>query len=171
MNKYVIMADKQVGKTTLVNKIIKHRQNNICGFFTERFLDLVDEEGFYPIYMRGINESRKFDDEHLIGKCKEGMHYTNNEVFNNLGVNLISTNNPNDLIIMDEVGFLEMNAEKFKNKLVEVLASDNEVLLMLKQRLDVSFLKDIQENKNVEFIRMNLDNRDIIYEYLLEKLL
>ena len=164
------MADKEVGKTTLVNRIIKNRQGNVCGFFTKRYLSLIDEDGLYPIYMYDINSKPILDNNHLIGTCGNGKHYTNIDVFNNLGVELITTNNPNDLIIMDEVGFLEMNAEKFKNKINEVLSSENPVLIMLKQRLDIDFLKDIKENKNVEFIKMDISNRDDVYNYLNLKL-
>lgn len=170
MNKFVVMAEKEVGKTTLVNRIIKNKKENICGFYTKRYLDLIDDEGLYPIYIQGINEDPILDDEHLIGKCGNEKHYTNNDVFNDLGVKLITTNNPNDLIIMDEIGFLEMNAEKFKEKVFEVLSSNNPVLLMLKQRLDIDFLSQIKENKNIEFIKMNIDNRDEVYNYLSTKI-
>ena len=101
MSKFVVMAQKQVGKTTLVNRLIKNK-GNICGFYTKRYLDLVDDEGLYPIYIQGINEEPTLDNDHLIGKCGNGKHYTNNDVFNDLGVKLITTNNPNDLIVMDE---------------------------------------------------------------------
>lgn len=171
MNKFVVMADKEVGKTTLVNKILNQRKTNICGFFTKRYIDLANDEGQYPIYMCEVNSDPILDDKHLVGMCGNGRHYTNDDVFNELGVKLITTNNINDLIIMDEIGFLEMNAEEFKKKVIEVLSSKNPVLLMLKQRLDIEFLTNIKENENVEFIRMNKDNRDEIYEYLASKLI
>ena len=164
------MAEKEVGKTTLVKKLLKNRQGNACGFFTKRYLSLVDEEGQYPIYMYGVNEKPILNNDHLIGTCGNGKHYTNIDVFNSLGVKLITTNNPNDLIIMDEVGFLEMNAETFKNKVREVLISNNPVLIMLKQRLDIEFLKEIKENNNIEFIEMNIDNRNDVYDYVFKKL-
>lgn len=164
------MAEKQVGKTTLVSKIIKNRKTNTCGFFTLRFPDLIDSEGLCPVYIYGINEEPIIDNNHLVGLCGNGKHYTNYEVFNDLGVKLITTNNPNDLIIMDEIGFLEANAERFKEKVLEVLSSKNPVLLMLKQRLDIGFLSQIKENKNIEFIQMNIDNRDDVYDYLKTKI-
>lgn len=164
------MAEKQVGKTTLVKKLLENRKTNVCGFFTSRFPNLIDSQGQCPVYIYGINELPTIDDEHLIGTCGNGKHYTNNEVFNDLGVKLITTYNPNDLIVMDELGFLEMNADKFKEKVFEVLSSDNPVLLMLKQRLDIDFLSKIKENKNIEFIRMNINNRDEVYNYLKTKI-
>ena len=170
MNKFVVMAEKQVGKTTLVKKILEKKQTNVCGYFTQRYLELADESGLYPIYIHSINEKPILDDNHIIGLCGNGKHYTNHDVFNSLGVDLITTNNPNDLIILDEVGFLEMNAEKFKNKIFEILSSDNPVLIMLKQRLDIELLRKIKENENIEFIEMNENNRDEICEYLLNKL-
>ena len=165
------MAEKQVGKTTLVKKIIKKRKTNICGFFTLRFPGLVDEDGQYPIYIYGIKEKPTIDSNHIVGTCGNGKHYSNDEVFNDLGKKYITTSNPKDLIIMDELGFLEMNAEEFKNKVFDVLASDNPVLIMLKQRLDIDFLKKIKENDNIEFIKMDIDNRNEINEYLLQKFL
>ena len=63
-----------------------------------------------------------------------------------------------------------MDAEKFKEKVFEVLSSNNPVLLMLKQRLDISFLSQIKENKNIEFIIMDIDNRNDVYNYLSTKI-
>lgn len=160
------MAEKQVGKTTLVKKILTKRKTNVCGFFTLRFPDLVDSQGQCPIYIYGINEEPTIDDNHLVGTCGNGKHYSNEDVFNNLGIKYITTKNSKDLIVMDELGFLEMNAEEFKNKVFDVLTSDNPVLITLKQRLDIDFLKKIKENNNIEFINMNIENRDDVFNYI-----
>ena len=163
------MADKGVGKTTLVKKLLENRKNDVCGFLTKRYPELAKDD-MCPVYISGINEDPVTDDKHLLGTCGGGRHYTNNEVFNELGVELITADNKNSLIIMDELGFLEMNAEKFKEKVFEVLESENPVLIMLKQRLDIEFLKKIKDNPNVEFIRMDVSNRDEICEYILTEL-
>lgn len=164
------MAYKKTGKTTLVRKLLENRKENVVGFFSKKCSERIDEEGQCPIYIYGVNDLPVFDNDHLIGTCGNGKHYTNNEVFNDLGVKLITTDNPNNLIIMDELGFLESNAEEFKNKVIEVLSSPNPVLIMMKQRLDIQFLKELKDNQNIEFIHMNETNRDEVFQYLKNKL-
>ena len=166
MKKFVVMAHRGVGKTTLAARIIKETNRNVYGFYTRKFPDITTEDGLCPIYIYPVTGEPVFDDAHLIGLGGKGNHYTNTDAFDDIGTALISCSDPNGLIVMDEVGFLEMKAERFKSKVFEVLSGNTPVLLMLKARLRFDFLKQISTFKGVEFIYMDVSNRDEVYEMI-----
>lgn len=166
MKKYVIMAHRGSGKTTLAERIIKETDKKVYGFFTRKYPDLLTEDGLCPIYIYPAGGSPLFDDAHLIGLGGKGNHYTNTDVFDTIGVSLLDCDDKDGLIIMDEIGFLEMNAEHFKKKVFEVLSGDVPVILMLKAKLRFDFLKEISVFPGVEFIYMDETNRNEIYEKL-----
>lgn len=169
MKKFVIMAARGVGKTTLVNRLLEALEKSsseqaICGFFTRKFPERSDEEGIVPVYIFPVNGMPVFDNEHCIGLCGNGNHYTNYDVFNDAGVLYLKTENADQLVILDEVGFMELGAESFKSRIFEILSSENPVLLMLKERMDVEFLRSIRDFEGVEFIEMTEGNRDAVFE-------
>lgn len=170
MNKYVIEANKNTGKTTLVKKLLKVSNRKTSGFFTIRVPELCDQDGLCPIYICPINEELKVEEKYYLGKCGKGKHISNDELFNTLGVELITTNDPSELIIIDEIGFLETNAEKYKNKVFDILASNNPVLLMIKSKPGVEFLDKIRSLSNINYIKMNENNRNDIFEKLKNEL-
>ena len=171
MKHFVVCAFRHVGKTYLADRVIRETKRNIYGFSTRVFPELADKfDGMAPIYIFPAGAEPVFDDDHLIGLGGGANHYTNTEVFDSLGVELLDCNDPNGLIIMDEVGFLEMSAEKFQARILECLAGDIPCLVMLKMKLQFEFIKKLSTLEGTEFIIMNEDNRDQVYESIISRL-
>lgn len=164
MNKFVIVAPKRTGKTTLVNKLLECTNKHVIGFQTRKDDTKINENGLWPLYIFPVGKSLIKEDKYLVGYCGKGKHTVNNDVFNTTGVELISTNNKDDLIIMDEVGFMETNAKILTEKIFEVLNSNNPVLIMLKDKNNVELLEKIKNVNNIELIYMNVSNRDEVFE-------
>ena len=162
------MAPRQTGKTTLVNRLLRETDRKICGFSTRKIDELATEEGYCPVYISPVGEEPVIDDDYCLGLCGKGRHYTNPKAFDEAGVEFLTCSDPDTLIIMDEVGFLELEAEKFKARIFECLASENPVLLMLKERMDIDFLRRIRDFEGVEFIQMTEQNREEVYKHVKE---
>lgn len=162
------------------------KRKNVCGFFTEKIdfekdarggdpnnLKTPIEPGRFPVFIYPVDSANPLsskpiiDDAHIVGLCGCGQHYTNYEVFDTLGVEYLSAPDGETLIVLDEVGFMEMGAEKYKEKIFEILRSDNPVLLMLKDRMDVDLIKQIRDFPGITFIEMNEENRDEVTERVL----
>lgn len=135
------------------------------------------EPGRFPVFIYPIDSNDSLgsmpiiDDDHIVGLCGCGNHYTNFEVFDTLGVEYLSAPDAETLIVIDEVGFMEMGAEKYKEKIFEILRSDNPVLLMMKDRMDIDLIKQIRDFPSVTFIEMNEDNRDEVTERVIADIL
>ena len=170
MKKFVVCGYKESGKTTLIKKVIQNYDKSVVGFYTKKFENRLTEDGLCPIYIYDINSDAVLDDEHLIGLGGEGTHYTNVEVFDNVGVELISTDDKTSLIAIDEIGFLENEAKVFQEKVFEILESENPVVMIIKQRMQFSFLKRLKEFPGIEYIELTLDNRDEVCDHIIKEL-
>lgn len=165
MKNIVLTGFSGVGKSTLIKKIIKESNRNIYGFITEKFPERCID-GLCPIYIYPAAGEPVFDDKHLIGLGGEGTHYTNAEVFDNLGVELISTNDSHGLIVMDEIGFLEAAAEKFKAKLIECLQGDIPTIVVMKTKMREKLMQEIASLPDIEYIVMDENNREDVYSQI-----
>lgn len=162
MTKFVIMAQRHIGKTTLAERIIRDTDRKVYGFFTRKFPDR-KKGGRCPLYIFPAGSDPIFDDEHLAGFSDEESYSVNLSVFDTVGVKLLTVDDPNGLIIMDEVGFMESKAEKFREKVFECLSGDIPVVLMMKFKLDEEFMQQIAAFPDAEFVVMNEENRDGVY--------
>lgn len=170
MKKFVVSGYKESGKTTLITKILDSWEGPVLGFFTKKFPDRLTPDGLCPIYIYSVGSDPIFDDAHLIGLGGEGTHYTNSEVFDEIGTKLITADDASSLIVMDEVGFLETDASLFKEKVFEVLRSDNPVVLIMKQKMQLDFMKALKDFPGIEFIELSIENRNWVAEHIIKEL-
>ena len=166
MKNIVIAAYKNVGKTTLAEKIIKETDRNIYGFFTRKFPDLITDDGLVPIYIYPAGSNPIIDKDHLIGYGGKGNHYTNAEIFDDAGVSYITTDDPNGIIIMDELGFLERDAKKFQEKVFECLAGPIPTIVMMKTKMREEFMQKLKDMPDIEYIFMTEENRDAVWAFI-----
>ena len=83
------------------------------------------------------------------------------EVFNNYGVSLLEKEA--DLIIMDELGRFELNAEQFQKKVFNLLDSEQTIFGIIKAESN-SFLDKIRERNDIKIFWVTEENRDKVYQ-------
>ena len=168
MKKHVVLAGKKnAGKTTTVNRLLEHTDKKIYGYFTEPGQPM--RQGFRSYFMRpaGSKEWINSDANH-IGDGNGVNHFFYPETFNKFGVDCL-TATPDGLIVMDELGFMELEAEDFCNKVLECLDGDIPVLATAKAGHDVEFLNNVLNHPNAEVFFVYEENRDEIYEKILSE--
>jgi nucleoside-triphosphatase THEP1 len=163
-----LTGDIHVGKSTAIFKFLEKytsKPHSIAGFKTKPFYENGALKGYYiesqvdPIIsnisenMVGINAD--------FGKGKSC--YGIPEVFEKKGVEILceSLKINNSIILMDELGFFEKDALKFKNQVHRTLDSPHKVLGVLKEKTN-DFLSSVAAREDVKVIRVTLENRDTI---------
>jgi nucleoside-triphosphatase THEP1 len=161
----LICGEVGAGKSTLIQKLLKETNRPLYGFMTKRLE--ADETGFHPIYIHpaGAGE-RTHGAENQIGTCDSKVHNINVETFDTLGVDYLGAE-PDGLIVMDELGFMEAGAARFVRKVFEALDGDIPVIAAVKARYDVSFLNDVRAHPNARLFNITKENRDALYRELL----
>lgn len=158
------------GKTFAINNIIdeliqlRDESNplSIGGFRTFIGEDFEPMKSY--VYMSPSDKEKGINEKDIIValRDKTAMEFTPYpEVFDKDGVNLLSESYETDLIIMDELGFMESEAFEFQAKIFELLDGDIPILGAIKPD-DSPFLDKVREHKNVNVLEINGENRNHI---------
>ncbi len=160
-----LIGDINVGKTTIIDRYITENKDIykiISGFKTKESLKNGSLFGYYLENQLFPNE-----DYTLVGINRLFPNGIKNEgitsAFETRGVEILSDalKKVSDLVILDELGFFEVDAEIFKSKVYEILDSEKKVLGVLKKRTN-PFLERIKIRKDVLVIEVTIDNRENI---------
>jgi Predicted nucleotide kinase len=156
---------KGIGKSTLLKKVIGHLDCTIGGFIVR------------PIFVQGglaFDMVSLYDGAGgnifavLDGYGKITDVYT--KVFDKSGVEILDKSFAfKDLIVMDELGFLESDAGLFKKCVFDILDSKKPVLGVLK-KYDSQFLNTIRERQDTKIIEVTAYNRDSLCDEIISLL-
>ena len=169
MSKYVITGFMHAGKSTCVQRIIENSGRSISGVLTKK-VDAEDENMPSAIYMFPAGKSLIEDEAHIVGHCGHRFKDVDTDKFDELGVKYLSEIKPGDLVIIDELGFIEKDAMFFRAKILEVLQGPEDVIAVIKNKPGIEFLEQIKALSGIELITLDQSNRDEIYSYLLKNL-
>ena len=156
-NKHIFLTGKvQVGKSTIIQKLLS---SDLC-------------QGKRIGGFRTVNQGRSvyiIGAEQPLSSCSEknicGYRYMDRlnidsypEVFDNLGCSLLENAERSDIIVMDELGFLESEAFAFQKKILEILDGDTPVIGVIKPRSS-DFLDLVRKHPRVEILEVTPENR------------
>ncbi len=156
-----------MGKTTLVNKIIKQLSCNIGGFYTHEILENGRRTGFYITDFDGnqmIMASEKSNSPYRVNKYGVSI-----DAFEKIGIPAMERALQNaELIVIDEIGKMEMFSQKFCNMLRTVFNSEKPLLATIK-RIDCELTKELKQRKDVIIFEVTANNRDKISDEIFEE--
>jgi len=161
-----LTGPKQVGKSTIIQKVIERlKMKDLCigGFCTYQGIS-----NDLDIYINYYDRGKPYTLENKVAyRTIEGatpLPHT----FDSLGVKILSDTNV-DIIVMDELGFLESSAELFKSKVLTLIDGIIPILGVIKEQY-VPWLEQIKYHPKVETISVTQNNRDFLPELVLHKI-
>ncbi len=161
----LICGEVGAGKSTLIQRLLAQNTRSVYGFITKK-LD-PDENGFHPIYIHPAGASeRVYEEKNMVGTCDRRTHNINLDAFNTLGVSYLQAN-PGGIILMDELGFMEAQAEAFTRAVMGALDGEIPVIAAVKARFDVPFLNEVRAHPNAMLYTITAENRDALLSELL----
>ena len=162
-----LTGDIQVGKTTIIKKFLPQSGLSADGFLTYWALD---GDGVRCLYLSKLSTDAASGKRHILardigGNLSQSEKVTS--VFNEHGAAILSACGKHDIIIMDELGFLESEAAEFQNAVLRHIAGGVPVLGVIKPR-KTKFLDTIRAQANVTVREVTPQNRDAVLLRLLE---
>ena len=158
MKNILICGPPGVGKTTLIKKILKKINLRAGGFYTEEIRGRSNRVGFKIISLdnqEGILAHINIKDSQRVGRY--GVNINDLE---NIGARSLEQALKNDdLIIIDEIGKMEVFSEEFKEKVLDCLSSKKIVLAAISMVGD-KFISNIKRRDDIILFKVTKENRD-----------
>ena len=165
--KIFLTGERNVGKTTAITRFVTKSKLSPMGFNTVAggATEDLDVDYVYIIpYGKDLDcnakpVAKRDTSEHSITKYPE--------IFDSVGVEILTKSKNAELIIMDELGFMEADAKLFQKSVLSCLDLDVYVLGVIKA-MDIEFLDAIRAHQSVEVIEVTEENRETVLAILLE---
>ncbi len=160
-----LTGEKQVGKSTLLRRLIEAKQLDCAGFETQAFFLNGERRGFT---LHGRVDMPPYENDCIccarIGEKKAAPVL---ETFSQNGVNILKLSLESALpyILMDEIGRLESKSEAFCAQVLETLDGEKRTLGVL-QRCNSQLIEEIMQRKDVTVLTVTEENREALLEAL-----
>ena len=156
--KTLITGKPGVGKTTLVQKIIEQmRSVNMAGFYTAEIRGMGSRLGFE---LQGLNGGRRtlahvgIDSQHRVGR-----YGVDKDGFEEFLATLDLLNPDVELIVIDEIGKMELFSNRFRNLVRNALNVDKQVLATIPLKGN-DFIREIKQRIDINLLEVTHANRD-----------
>lgn len=163
MGRHIIIAGKRkTGKTTLVDRLLEGSGARVYGFRTAPGKSM--KKGYRSFFIHPAGAAvRTESEENHIGDGNGIQPVAYPEAFDGYGVKCLEAE-PGGIIVMDELGFMEKDAEKFCARVLELFDGDIPVIATAKSGHDIEFLNKLLVHPNADVYYIDADNRDELYE-------
>jgi nucleoside-triphosphatase len=164
-----------VGKTETLIKIIEKIEKSgykIQGMITESLMEDDKRIGFYVKDWQ-TKERELFAHLDFDLKDKVGKYGVDLNVLEKIGVTAIEKaiyDEHVDIIIIDEIGKMEMLSEKFCETVIDALDSDKPILVTLHKKSRTPLLQDIRRRDDIRILEVTAVNKNLL-PYKIEKIM
>jgi nucleoside-triphosphatase len=153
-----------VGKTTLIKKVAEKLGEKAAGFYTEEIRKEKERVGFKIKNLEGKEGILAHID------CKSpyrvGKYKVNLNEFEEISLPSIERGIKEEkIIIIDEIGKMELYSKKFRQVVIQALDSPNNVIATIPAYKN-EFLKKIRQRGDVEIYEIMRENREKLWDYL-----
>jgi nucleoside-triphosphatase len=162
---YLLSGEPGTGKTTIIKEVLSKVNKSAGGFYTEEIRSQGVRQGFKIITLDGQNAVLSHTgvrSPHRVGK-----YGVDTDSMDKVAVPALKQAiQSNDIIVIDEIGKMELFSQPFKDAVIEALQSEKKVLgtIMLASH---PWADKIKERPEVEVIIVTRFNRSDVTDKLL----
>jgi nucleoside-triphosphatase len=165
-DKTLITGKPAVGKTTLVQTIVAQMASvKMAGFYTAEIRSKGSRLGFELQGLDGASGILAHVD--IRSRHKVGKYGVDTKGFEEFLDNLELLNLDVELIVIDEIGKMELFSNRFRSLIHDVLNSDKQVLASIALK-GKGFIREIKQRSDIHLLEVTLGNREHLPEAILE---
>ncbi|MEG1255322.1 nucleoside-triphosphatase [Clostridium sp.] len=168
-NKVLFSGYPRIGKTTILKKIVQMiGECNCIGFYTEEVRNGFDRIGFDCVSLDG--KRQRIADVDLQSDVRIGRYGINIKAFEDFALQTISNySSRNKIIIIDEIGPIQLLSTKFKQQIGNILSGTNCVIgtIFYDKHPDIDEMKKLP---GIKIYSINNENRNTISENIFHEI-
>jgi len=164
-----------VGKTQTLIKIIEFLEKNgynVEGMITEPMIEKKKRVGFYVVDWK-TKDKDVFAHIEIDSKEKVGKYGVNVAALEKVGIPAIekAINDPEiNIIVIDEIGKMEMMSERFCEVVIEAMDSDKPIMVTLHKKSRSPLLQDVRRRDDIRILEVTPVNRNLL-PYKIQKIM
>lgn len=154
-----------MGKTTIIRRALDRTHLDADGFFTEEIKAGGTRQGFRIVTIDGQSAILSHID--IKGRNRVGKYGVDTEALDRVGVSTLQRAiRECDIVVIDEIGKMELLSPNFKRTVLEALNSGKRVLgtIMLAPH---TWADEVKRNPSVTTVTVTRKNRDEVFESML----
>lgn len=155
----LIVGNRGVGKSTLIRRVVNELNVTISGYETRKEDSLADEIKGSPVYIYEAGKPHEQKPENLLGYCKGNHPKIEEHAFDRAAYLISGAKIAGDLVVMDEIGFMEDSSELFRAQIMRQLDGNTPVIAAVKNK-ETKFLTSVKTHPNCRCFLITEDNRD-----------
>jgi nucleoside-triphosphatase len=167
--KLLLTGDPGCGKTTVVHRVVERLRGSVplCGFLTEEVGRGGRRRGFQGRTFDGRTfplADRDFDSDLRVGPYGVTL-----DGLETVGLDSLRAGPETRLIVLDEVGKMELLSAAFRRRVEELLAAETALLATVSLH-GVGFVKQVRQDPRVTLVRMRRRGRGGMVGEILRRL-
>jgi nucleoside-triphosphatase len=165
---YLLTGHPGVGKTTIINRLIEKLKFPAGGFFTEEIREDNRRTGFAIVTLsgfKGVLAHRNFRSRYKVGKYGVGVHTLNRMGVKEIQMCLMEKK----IIVIDEIGKMELLSPQFQEVVEKALDADNTVLGTITLARH-PFVHKVKARNDVKIYEVTKQNQDEVFKVLTKEL-
>jgi nucleoside-triphosphatase len=147
----------------VIEKLIRHIDKPLAGFFTRELREHRRRVGFSIITLAGTQGTLAHENsESAIHVGKYGVNIGD---IDHIAVPSMIPAHPDEIVVIDEIGKMECCSPLFRRTLLDTLNSPHRVIGTIAQKGDV-FIHEIKERADILLVPVSESNRDSLVGFL-----
>ena len=165
---YLLTGHPGVGKTTIIKKALEKLKLPAGGFYTEEIREDDKRTGFAIATLsglKGVLAHRNFKSRYRVGEYGVGVY-----TLNRIGVKeILMCLMEKKVIVIDEIGKMELLSPQFQEAVEKALNADNPVLGTVTLARH-PFAQKVKSRDDVKIFEVTKENRDEVLKTLIKEL-
>jgi nucleoside-triphosphatase len=165
---YLLTGHPGVGKTTVMKKLIEKFKLPAGGFYTEEIRENNIRTGFAIVTLsgfKGVLAHRNFKSRYKVGKYGVGVYTLNKIGVTEIELCLVEKK----VIVIDEIGKMELLSPQFQEVVWKALDADNPVLGTITLARH-PFAQKVKARDDVKIYEVTKQNQDEVLKILTKEL-